>query len=198
MGDNAYKAVRGLKKKSCPPIIRWMDTGWGGDFDPVASAYYELSSTVQKCAEAVVQHKTRPDYWYSGCVGNSKSGIGLLVDQSRTPLFRCYSFDAYTNNRGEELCKNPKQGVLYSSRLGNTSLVFCKDYNQVASFCEKHVEGGYTECTMGDGKRPVRYSAVIFNSERGERNRGLALAMATAMGLPLIEIEGSKMKKDLF
>lgn len=195
-----FQAVRGLKKKVCPPIIRWMDTGWGGDFDPSASAQYEATSVVQKCAEAVVQHKTKPEFWHSGCVGNSKSGIGLLINQSQTPLFRCYSFDAYTNNRGEALCKAPKPGILYSSRLGETSLKFCKEYKQVASFCEKFVEKGYTECTVGNGRNPVKYSAVIVtvNDDSDISNLHKAEEIAIILGVPVIQIAGTKMLKSLF
>lgn len=189
------KPLRGLKKQKCPPIIRWMGTGWGGDFDAEGSASYELTSTVQKCAEALRPHNSDDTCWYSGCQKNS-CGIGLLVDQSQTPLFRCYGYDAYTNNRGEQLAKHQKQGVLYSTRVNDSGMVYVTAYNQVLSMIEKFVNSGYTEATIGDGKNPIKYSAVVVDSTRGSHTYKQAKELAECMGLPIIEMKDYSLRKN--
>jgi hypothetical protein len=201
--------LRGLKKQSCPPIIRWMGTGWGGEFDASASAQFERSSISMKCAEPLRAHKTDTACWYSGCVSNS-NGIGLVVDQSRTPLFRCYNYDAYTNNvgNGAEIAeKHLKPNVLYSTRHNGRActdsdgnLCYVTDYNQIASLMELHSKRGsyqsrYAEANVGNGKSPVIYKAVVVDISRGQETIDNATKMAELMKLPLIKMKGHSIYK---
>jgi hypothetical protein len=163
-----------------------------GTFNGEESAKWEASDTRMKCAEVLLPNGNGS--FMSKC-GQRSIGIGLLVDQARTPLFRAYNYDAWTNNGKKGSVPFGDSTKLYSMYKTHENLVYVTKYREVAAMLQLHHNYNsylWTEATIGDGKRAPVYKAVVCDTARSWAVRQQAIKMAAALNVEVIWVNDLK------